>query len=178
MLEVSAGTGRNIAYYNPEMVTAVTMTDGSKHMLWHAQQKHSQQNAKLPIRFCLADAQAMLTQPDLPHPNVARPESDASQTSAAQSDKRLSSYSPEPQVFFPQQFDTVVDTFGLCSHKDPVAALKVCISTTLNYRMAAYPSCVRCILWHGVLERCLSAKMAYASIHAVLLFVTTAASDA
>lgn len=140
------------------------MTDGSKHMLWHAQQKHSQQNAKLPIRFGLADAQAMLTQPDLPRPNVARPESDASQTSAAQSDKRLSSYSPEPQVFFPQQFDTVVDTFGLCSHKDPVAALKVYISTTLNYRMAAYHSCVRCILWHGVLERCLSAKLVQVSM--------------
>ena len=141
MLEVSAGTGRNIAYYNPEMVTAVTMTDASKHMLWYAQQKHSQQNAKLPIRFCLADAQAMLTQSDLSHAYPARPESDNSQMSAAQSDKRLRSYSPEPQVFFPGQFDTVVDTFGLCSHKDPVAALKVCIATTLSCAKAACLSC-------------------------------------
>lgn len=31
----------------------------------------------------------------------------------------------EPRAFPPESFDTVVQTFGLCSHSDPVAALKV-----------------------------------------------------
>lgn len=125
-------------YYKPESVTAVTMTDASKQMLWHAKQKQSQQNANLPVKFCLADAQAMLSVPDAGNFPLSRPDSDAPQALQAQADTQSSDYSSELQRFAPQQFDTVVDTFGLCSHEDPVAALKV----SNHHQHMAQPNCM------------------------------------
>lgn len=37
-----------------------------------------------------------------------------------------------PQAFPSESFDTVVQTFGLCSHRDPVEALKVCSTGLLS----------------------------------------------
>lgn len=117
VLEVSAGTGRNLRYYN-KAASSITMTDTSKDMLWHARQKRDK--CHVPVTFCLADAQRMLsstvTDDEVPreaslHSNkVQRPDS---------------TYQDKLQTFNPAQFDTVIDTFGLCSHADPVAALKV-----------------------------------------------------
>lgn len=135
VLEVSAGTGRNMSYYNPDSVTAVTMTDASKHMLWHAKQKHNQQNAKLPVKFCLVDAQAMLSNSDSANSASSANASDTHQTPSAQTGQRPPEYSLQPQGFSPQQFDTVVDTFGLCSHRDPVAALQVSPASCLAFRL-------------------------------------------
>lgn len=129
-----------MSYYRPDSVTAVTMTDASKQMLWHAKQKHSQQNAKLPIRFCLADAQAMLSARDANDPSFARQNSDAPPAVAAQSHQSSHDYSSQPQSFAPKQFDTVVDTFGLCSHRDPVAALKVSSHGRCILQHACIPS--------------------------------------
>ena len=62
VLEVSAGTGRNVQYYRHQHATSVVMTDTSGDMLWHATQKHEKHNAQLQAKFCLADAQNLLSE--------------------------------------------------------------------------------------------------------------------
>ncbi|KAA6425558.1 hypothetical protein WJX79_010598 [Trebouxia sp. C0005] len=119
VLEVSAGTGRNLLYYNNQQVHSVTMTDTSKNMLWHARQKHDRRSSTLPVKFCLADAQRMVSDPSASQAN--RKHDDASTSEQSQHASRLQD---KLETFSPAQFDTVIDTFGLCSHQDPKAALQ------------------------------------------------------
>lgn len=113
MLEISAGTGRNLRYYS-KAATSITMTDTSKNMLWHARQKREKYHADVPVTFYLSDAQRMLSNDDV-----------SSQENTSKVQHPTSTYQDKLQTFSPAQFDTVIDTFGLCSHADPVAALKV-----------------------------------------------------
>ena len=39
VLEISAGTGRNLPYYRWDKLTSLTVTDSSRFMLFHARQK-------------------------------------------------------------------------------------------------------------------------------------------
>eukprot|EP00128_Syssomonas_multiformis_P005402 Colp12_sorted_trinity150504_noHs@366 len=82
VLEVAAGTGRNIKYY-PENVT-LTLSDVSKPMLEKAAMKAQ---TIRPVKLAVWDAQDLATVQD-------------------------------------ESYDTVVDTFGLCSSADPVQMLK------------------------------------------------------
>jgi methyltransferase OMS1, mitochondrial len=93
VLEVGAGTARNLPYYDPRKVRRLVLTDSSPAMLQRAKDKvaANEEAAKKTgtttrIVACQADAHT------LPLPDEA--------------------------------FDTVVDTFGLCSYDDPVAVLK------------------------------------------------------
>lgn len=87
VLEVGAGTGRNVGYYSPRSVERVLMTDSSDEMLARAKRKLKEYSQRKPQYACVeADSQA-LNFPD-------------------------------------DSFDTVVDTFGLCSYDDPVLTLK------------------------------------------------------
>lgn len=88
VLEVGAGTGRNIPYYKGSKVRRVILVDVSDAMLEQAKQKISQRGA-LPPQFAVK-----------------------------QGDSASLNFCPS------QAFDTVVDTFGLCSYQDPVAVLK------------------------------------------------------
>lgn len=89
VLEVGAGTARNLLYY-PDSVKRIVLTDSSEKMLQQAKQKvasgSSQISKKKQVVVIHADAASL----DLP---------DAA-------------------------FDTVIDTFGLCSYDDPVAVLR------------------------------------------------------
>ena len=97
VVEVAAGTARNIAYYPSSTVDRVVLTDSSRQMLQQAKQKvmelqlqrkqKQQDNNKPQFALLQADTAKLLDFPD-------------------------------------NTFDTVVDTFGLCSFDDPVAALK------------------------------------------------------
>ena len=84
VLEVGAGTARNVPYY-PSSVDRVVLSDASDQMLAQARDKIG---AIDKPRFAVLHADAS----QLPLPEDA--------------------------------FDTVVDTFGLCSFDDPVAVLK------------------------------------------------------
>lgn len=88
VLEVGAGTGRNLDYY-PARVKRVVLSDTSDQMLWQAKQKLSQLPKEEKSRFACLEADAT---------NLSQFPDDA--------------------------FDTVVDTFGLCSYDDPVAVLE------------------------------------------------------
>jgi methyltransferase OMS1 len=90
VLEVGAGTGRNLKYYMPLLASSqldrVVLMDQSDQMLAQAKQKIADTNQQK--RFACVEADAThLTLPD-------------------------------------NSFDTVVDTFGLCSYNDPVAVLQ------------------------------------------------------
>lgn len=55
-----------------------------------------------------------------------------------------------PRKLSPGSFDTVVDTFGLCSHEDPVAALKARSSLGTCLAMLAGPVGLTCRRLHGL----------------------------
>ena len=168
VLEVSAGTGRNLPYYRYDQLTSLTLTDTSKYMLWHANQKfrdkYMAKAGSLPVSFHLTDAQRLLpprsaaagaASPSAAAPAQAsqqamvltaqtssrdlssRSSSSSSSSSGSSSDsegptvdqlpRQVSSvFSTRTESYRDQSFDTVVDTFGLCSHGNPVEALQVC----------------------------------------------------
>jgi methyltransferase OMS1 len=88
VLEVGAGTGRNLSYY-PSNVNKIVLSDSSDKMLLKATEKVSRmsKSEKERYQFLVADAANLEQYPD-------------------------------------NSFDTVVDTFGLCSFDDPVGVLK------------------------------------------------------
>jgi len=87
VLEVGAGTGRNLSYY-PNAVDRVVLADASDKMLMQAKAKLRELNEAERKRFATIEADAA---------NLEFPDS---------------------------CFDTVVDTFGLCSYDQPVLVLK------------------------------------------------------
>lgn len=92
VLEVGAGTGRNLDYYPSSSVDRVVLTDSSDQMLSQARSK-----VKQLFKDCSGDNQC----------KFACMEADAA------------------KLQFPDScFDTVVDTFGLCSYDDPVVVLR------------------------------------------------------
>jgi len=111
VLEVGAGTGRNIDYY-PSSVDKVVLTDLSDQMLMRARKKiqdlsssqSKQHNSKFQV--FVADASTMT------------------------------------KYYAEDSFDTVVDTFGLCSFDDPVQVLK-------ELRRICKPSGKILLLEHG-----------------------------
>ncbi len=107
VLEVSAGTGRNLQYYDDDKVTSVVCTDRNRDMLLEAMEKANNLN----VTFAVADVL------DLASPHA----------SMAAITKEDGPYGPALRqlVHFPENhFDTVVDSFGLCSCADPVHAIR------------------------------------------------------
>jgi methyltransferase OMS1, mitochondrial len=119
VLELSAGTGRNLAYYRFPEVKALTVTDGSRNMLWYAVDKFSEmRDVAAPVTFLVRDA----------HQLTSTAATEALNTSGKRWARAgAADAKPAEEVWGPggRQFDTVVDTFGLCSHKDAVAVLQV-----------------------------------------------------
>lgn len=92
-LEVSCGTGRNLGWLRPKQISSVTLVDPSVPMLEVAKSKFDSKYSK---RFA-----------DKPVQFVA---------GRAEDLELLTKNSG-------QRFDTVYETFGLCSHEDPARAL-------------------------------------------------------
>jgi len=108
-LEVSAGTGRNLPYYDYSAISSLTMTDTSVRMLEEAYDK----------------ATAMAP-PGLPSESLLICQANAERLGqcSAKASSSGCRIQPCPEAVAKQKYDTVVDTFGLCSHADPVAALR------------------------------------------------------
>ncbi|SMN19727.1 similar to Saccharomyces cerevisiae YDR316W OMS1 Protein integral to the mitochondrial membrane [Maudiozyma saulgeensis] len=98
VLEVSCGTGRNIKYLDPEHINSITFLDSSEPMMEVA---HKKFRDKFPTykkaAFVVGKAEVL-------------------NKLAKQTDKDGN----EKDV----KYDTIIETFGLCSHEDPVNALK------------------------------------------------------
>ncbi len=56
VLEVSAGTGRNLPFYARQQLTSLTLTDSSKAMLFHARAKAAAAPPGVPTAVHLSDA--------------------------------------------------------------------------------------------------------------------------
>ncbi|EDO14822.1 hypothetical protein Kpol_339p9 [Vanderwaltozyma polyspora DSM 70294] len=96
VLEVSCGTGRNIKYLDPSQVHSITYIDSSKNMIELSQEKFKERFPKFAnAAFVVGKAEDLL--------NLASRNDEESKT---------------------VKYDTIVESFGLCSHEDPVKALK------------------------------------------------------
>ncbi|OZJ04440.1 hypothetical protein BZG36_02794 [Bifiguratus adelaidae] len=87
VLEVSTGTGRNLPYYRPSMITSLTLSDKSPVMLDQAKQtwqRYAERFKEVPVLFKVMDAETLVDG---------------------------------------EQYDTIVDTFGLCSCTSPTTVL-------------------------------------------------------
>jgi methyltransferase OMS1, mitochondrial len=105
VLETSAGTGRMLEYYPIPNLRSLVLSDRNEMML-------SQAYSKYKTRF-----QKLFESPTMPF-----------WKEGADSVKGIPVFfevqDAESLKFQDGTFDAVVDTFGLCSHADPVAALK------------------------------------------------------
>ena len=66
VLEVSAGTGRNLPFYTPKQLSSLTLTDSSKSMLFFAREKAAARKKlteAVPLAVHLSDA-GRLAAPD------------------------------------------------------------------------------------------------------------------
>jgi methyltransferase OMS1 len=159
VLEVSAGTGRNLPYYRYNQLTSLTLTDTSKYMLWHASQKFREKWLRkaqlLPVSFYLTDAQKLspppVTAATAPGAAAAQQQTQKHAAPDAMSGggggasidpgpAQVSSvFSSRTSGFQDGCFDTVVDTFGLCSHGDPVKVLRVRLRAFLRPFLVGAP---------------------------------------
>ncbi|VUG17991.1 OMS1 [Brettanomyces bruxellensis] len=95
VLEVASGTGRNCKWMNPALVTSYTFLDPSKEMMKKAYEKFKKRWPDFSkVKFVVGKAEDL---------------------------KRISSAGDKNEPF---KYDTIVETFGLCSEKDPVQSLK------------------------------------------------------
>lgn len=120
VLEVSCGTLRNLAYYSSPAVTSLTFVDSSREMLLQAYDKHksTKSSTTIPASFVLADVQHLCSCPG----SRTEPFPSESQTSPT---TRFGPMLRNQQTMDESSFDTVVDTFGLCSCENPLQALQV-----------------------------------------------------
>lgn len=114
MLEVASGTGRNLAFYDREAVDELVLSDASEEML------------KVAARKVAVQRQAEASGSKAAVSNVVLAVTDAAQL-------------PLPSA----SFDTVVDTFGICSFEKPREALQ-------EIRRCCKPGGQVLLLEHGV----------------------------
>ena len=104
VLEVGAGTGRNLEYYSSKKVEKVVLTDVSEEMLLQARQKVKAMDGSSSSFFS------------------------SSKSNSKKGSSKFQLFVADAanmKTFYPDDtFDTIVDTFGLCSFDDPVAVLK------------------------------------------------------
>ena len=121
VVEVSAGTGRNLPYYSPTTVKSLTMTDTSREMLLRAHEKYEAAVEKSGdslsnVSFYLADVEQLCSTENVDSENKTV------------EDEEVTRFGPKLRSIRrlpPAAFDTVVDTFGLCSCENPLQALHV-----------------------------------------------------
>jgi len=125
VLEVAVGTGRNMKYYKPNLITSLTCVDRNREMLLEAKEKAGVLGEGVPVRFALANVERLL--PVGQHGDGGDFDDD---NNSDNGEDPMTPYGPalRKEVCFDpsrQQFDTIVESFGLCSCSDPVLALKV-----------------------------------------------------
>lgn len=95
VLEVASGTGRNIDYLDPTVIKSYTFLDSSKKMMDICYDKfHERWPNFEKVKFVVGKAEELV---------------------------KLSTNLKSKSTF---KYDTIIETFGLCSHEDPVKALE------------------------------------------------------
>ena len=138
VLEVSAGTGRNIKYYDPSKVKSLTITDRARDMLLEAKDKLGTAAIE-SVRLALADVQCLSSDNQVIKNNiiVSRKNNKIERNNVVaeeeEEEEEETPFGPALRVaatFHQDCFDSVVDTFGLCSCADPVKALNEIVRVT------------------------------------------------
>jgi methyltransferase OMS1 len=153
VLEVSAGTGRNLRYYTSPDIRSVTLTDASREMLLRAHEKYSaavaeaeksekKENTLPRTSFLLADVANLCVEGSGGSNNalnndqsIANRREEGAAGEETAENLNSNDLVVEPTTRFgpalktvhqlsPSTYDTVVDTFGLCSCENPVQALQ------------------------------------------------------
>lgn len=113
VLEAAAGTGKNSLFYDAESVRSVTMVDVAPALLeaartkWREEEQFTHLRDRIVMRFLVGDLGKKGVEASL------RPIRPSSKDEVEEKEEK-------PQ----KRFDTVVQTMGLCSTKDPVHLLK------------------------------------------------------
>lgn len=107
-LEVSAGTGRNLPYYRYGDLSSLTLMDSSANMLERAYDKLQKipEARGLNVLLCQGNAESLC---ECSHA-----------ADGPMNGTRGCNIVPCPSPLPGGKYDTVIDTFGLCSHEDPV----------------------------------------------------------
>lgn len=115
VLEVSCGTGRNIKYLDPSLINSITFLDSSEKMMEITHEKFRKLFPTFKkAAFVVGKAENLV---DLAH----GAHKDGSKNDLSTDNKDIDVVKKgSTQV----QYDTVLEAFGLCSHEDPVRALK------------------------------------------------------
>lgn len=112
VLEVSCGTGRNIKFMAMDHIKSITFLDSSEKMMEIANKKFRE---KFPLyknaAFVVGRAEDLV--------DLARGKSADIQVSDVD-EKQVDVTAKHSTI----KYDTVIEAFGLCSHEDPVRALK------------------------------------------------------
>ncbi|KAF9970923.1 hypothetical protein BGZ73_006203 [Actinomortierella ambigua] len=151
VLEIAAGTGRNVDYYPKGCCDEIVFSDFSDGMM--AVLKKKVEESELGKRYNYQvrrqatlnhEYQQKMQQWEQQHGQTIMTTEDAAVSTAATSAPSHIASQPQPQApasvidtkirfesmnaasmpYPDQSFDTVVDTFGLCSFEDPVAVLR------------------------------------------------------
>lgn len=113
VLEVACGTGRNLKYMNPERISSITFLDSSEKMMEITYKKFKE---KFPnfhkAAFVVGKAENLV---DLAKGHDVGP------SELEGSNKDIGTVQKDATKV---KYDTIIETFGLCSHEDPVKALK------------------------------------------------------
>ncbi|KAI8074381.1 hypothetical protein BC940DRAFT_288101 [Gongronella butleri] len=120
VLEVSAGTGRNFGYYNPDKVTSLLVTDDHAAMVDAAKTKFDQFKEKFHntfVKFQRANVDTHLA------PSPTSPLPPMQQNEQKEQKETQNCQHNNNDAALEGKFDTVIDTFGLCSCRDPAEAL-------------------------------------------------------
>ena len=114
---MSAGTGRNLPHYQFSNLTSLTLTDSSVQMLEQANDKldreHARDAAGVDVLVCHGKAEDLCS-------CVAKALGKDAGGDDSSSPGPGCNIVPCPSPLPPAQYDTVIDTFGLCSHSNPV----------------------------------------------------------
>ncbi|QLQ80942.1 hypothetical protein HG537_0E02970 [Torulaspora globosa] len=131
VLEVACGTGRNIKYLNPEKISSITFLDSSEKMMEITYKKFKERFPSFQkAAFVVGKAENLV---DLAKGNKV------DQSDLESSNEELETIQKNATKV---KYDTIVETFGLCSHEDPVKALK-------NFAVLLKPEGRIVLLEHG-----------------------------
>lgn len=114
VLEVACGTGRNIKYLDMTRIHSVTFLDSSSKMVEIANKKFREYFPKYKnVAFVVGRAEDLV--------DLAKNKSNNSDLLVKDIDDQKVEITEASKTI---KYDTIIEAFGICSHEDPVKALK------------------------------------------------------
>ncbi|KAG0348926.1 hypothetical protein BG004_003643 [Podila humilis] len=129
VLEIASGTGRNLDFYPRGCCNEIVFSDFSQGMMQVLKQKVAESDLGKRYDYQLRRQQQLDTEAEAVVKNDKGREISLSpalseQGSAVETHLRFQTMNAAAIPYPDGSFDTVVDTFGLCSFEDPVKVLK------------------------------------------------------